>query len=108
MNYDATENEMSNFVNSFIPKGTLRNMEWAKRLFSGWAAGRGKIPDIKSIEEKELSVELRKFYHDLSKGDGKLYTHVALRGIRAGLQRYLKSSPNPSNVKIGLNCFINQ
>ena len=100
MNSDPTENQMSNFVNAFVPKGTLKNMEWAKRLYSGWAAGRGKNPDIKSIEETELSVELRKFYHDLSKGDGKLYTHVALRGIRAGLQRYLKSSPYPSNVNI--------
>ena len=97
---DPSECEMTHFVKQFIPKGTTKNTEWAKRLYQSYAVRKNKNSDIKSMDEAELGQELRKFYHELSKQDGKLYTQVALRGIRAGLQRCLRVPPNPSTINL--------
>ena len=95
-----TEDEMSTFINSEIPKGTLKNTNWENHIFQSWAKKKGIQPDIKCIDENALSDTLRMFYHGLRNNQGKLYPPVSLRGIRAGLQRFLKSSPNPKNINI--------
>ena len=77
---------MSDFINQFVPKGTYRNNAWAHKVFQAWAIKKGKTPDIKAYSESELAVELRKFYMDLSQSDGKLYTHVSLRGKQKSRQ----------------------
>ena len=87
---DPTEAEMSDFVNQFVPKGTARANMWAIKKF--------KKTDIKAYNENELSLEFRTFYMDLKYQDGKPYTQVSLRGIRAGLQRHLRSCPNPPTL----------
>ena len=43
---------------------------------------------------------------DLSQNYGKIYTHVSLRGIRAGLQRHLRESPNPSTNDKAQTAYI--
>ena len=99
-NSDMDEEEINKMVEGTIPQSTKRSTEWGFKVFQRWTDKRNVNIDVKTVNAEDLANALRKFYAEVKKQDGGMYTPSALVGIRAAIHRKLISPPNVRNINI--------
>ena len=97
---DMSDNEISAMVDETVPAATKRSTAWGMKVFKHWQERRHLDIDLHTVSPEVLSAHLKKFYAEVKKRNGELYTPSALVGIRAALHRTLISPPFMRNVNI--------
>ena len=98
--YHDSDEDMDNFELQIQPEKTIIAMNWVIKKFKQWNEKTNSMVDLKKDLAMLINSTLRKFYFELRKANGEMYPAVTLRGIRAGLHRYIILPPNPRS---GLN-----
>ena len=97
---DMSDNEIGALVDETIPESTKRSTVWGTNVFKKWQTKRQLNIDFSTISAEELAGHLKKFYAELKKSNGDLYTPSALVGIRAAIHRALVNPPYMRNINI--------
>ena len=88
--------EMDDFEREMQPTSSLNSSKWAFNKFVQWQLESLDPVDLKCDEPTDIAESLRAFYFSLeNKKSKELFPAVTLRGIRAGLHRYIVQPPNP-------------
>ena len=99
-NSDMSDNEIDALVNEVTPASTKRSTVWGAKVFQKWQEKRRIEIDLKTVSEENLASHLKKFYAEVKKTNGDLYTPSALVGIRAALHRAPVNPPIGRNINI--------
>ena len=83
-----------------LPESTKKSTKWDVKVFLDYCGHQNIKCDFESITEDALADILKKFYGNIRKKDGQLYTPSALVGIRAAINRKLTSPPLERNINI--------
>ena len=94
------DNAIFEMVEETIPEATKRSTAWGMSVFSKWLTKRQITIDFHDISAIELAGHLKKFYAEVKKVNGELYTPSALTGIRAAIHRAITSPPFMRNLNI--------
>ena len=97
---NSTTEEMDNFERTMEPQKTVKSMQWALNKFVKWQKSSGNKVNLKTSDPTNIAEALRGFYFSLKKDNIQLYHAVTLRGIKAGLHRYITHAPNPRSSMI--------
>ena len=71
-------------------KSTQKSTNGAWTTLKNWCSARGKVFDEMEISKADLDKHLYKFYFEVRKQDGTMYSQNGYRAIRHGLQRKFK------------------
>lgn len=74
-------------------RGTRKQTRWGVSTFREWLKERKFEPAFEDLPINILDERLEKFYAELRTGDGNLYATNSFRGIRASINRHLRSEP---------------
>ena len=96
---DVEEN-LEDLINETVPVTTKRNTEWGYNVFKNYCARNEVTVDFHSVTEEELSNILKRFYANIRRKNGELYSPSGLVCIRAALHRTLTSPPFERNMNI--------
>ena len=97
---EMSDSEINAMVNETVPLATKRSTAWGMTVFNKWQQRRHVNIDFHTISAADLSNHLKKFYAEVRKLNGELYTPSGLVGIRAALHRTLTSPPFMRNMNI--------
>lgn len=85
------ENEMKQFENDNVPHSTRESTKRYVNNFKKFLTVKKLNENIETVPVKFLAKYLQYYYFTLRKNDGGFLSPSTLKGIRAGLQRYLTS-----------------
>ena len=85
------EEEMKAFENENIPASTRESTKRYTEKFKTFLSENGLSDQIETMPVRFLSKYLQYYYYKLKKNDGGCFSPSTLKGIRAGIQRYLTS-----------------
>ena len=97
---EMSDNEIFALVEETIPESTKRSTSWGIGVFKKWLEKRQINVNFHEISSVELAIHLKKFYAEVRKGNGELYTPSALVGIMAAIHRYIVQPPFMRNINI--------
>ena len=97
---DMSDGEINALVNEVVPNSTKRSTAWGTKVFEKWLEKRNIEIDLHQISADDLALHLKKFYAEIKKKNGELYTPSALVGIRAAIHRTLINPPYMRNINI--------
>ena len=89
---DVSDNELNKLLEDRHSINTKHSTTLAWRVFEAYTQAKNINLDLLSIEKSELCEILRKFYVEIRKSDGTMYTKSSFRTIRGGLQRKIYES----------------
>ena len=95
--YIDQSDEMDQFEISMQPEKSVKSSKWAHAKFMKWQSSSVDLVNLKTSEPSDIAESLRAFYFSLQKENKELYPAVTLRGIRAGLHRFIVQAPYPCN-----------
>lgn len=97
---DLSDNEINALVDEVTPSTTKRSTVWGAKVFQKWQEKRQIEVDLNTVSAEDLAAHLKKFYAEVKKKNGELYTPSALVGIRAAIHRTLSNPPYMRNINI--------
>ena len=83
---DVSDNDSNKLLEDRHSINTKHSTTLAWRVFEAYTQAKNINLDLLSIEKSELCEILRKFYVEIRKSDGTMYTKSSFRTIRGGLQ----------------------
>ena len=89
----VTEEELQQIKIDSRAESTVKATKFWSSLFEDYLREKYIAIDLKTCTADELAAVLKKLYVEVRKKDGSFYQRTSLRGIRAGIDRYIREPP---------------
>ena len=90
---DGTEEELQQIKIDSRAESTVKATKFWSSLFEDYLREKNIAIDLKTCTADELAAVLKKLYVEVRKKDGSLYQRTSVRGLRAGIHRYIREPP---------------
>ena len=89
----VADHQMTSMEGEAVPATTKCTTKTWVAVFEAYLQEKGIRLDLKTVEAEKLASILRQFYVEVRRQDGSTYQRASLMGIRAALQRHIRSRP---------------
>ncbi|XP_046559097.1 uncharacterized protein LOC124268121 [Haliotis rubra] len=94
------DDDLQQIIDGSLSKATNRNTVWGVKLFREWLQERGYPSDFENFDAQALNTYLRSFYAEVRNGRGEMYSKSTFVGLRAAINRHLRSPPYERDINI--------
>ena len=89
----VTEEKLQQIKIDSRAESTVKATKFWSSLFEDYLREKNIVIDLKTCTADELAAVLKKLYVEVRKKDGSFYQRTSVRGLRAGIHRYIREPP---------------